>query len=270
MFWHRGTGEVVLTERIGLCWGVAPQYRYVSRRTNDVCCTCRVGGRQPCPDEHPWLQEVRVSVEPGGSPDPAAAVPADVPPGLVSDMAPDSESAVETVDDAGLASFGPLLDRLEELLEAVEGLDVELQARVFELLDGVDAVHRLAITRLAGRLGDALVSVRQADPAVDWLFEAYGVGVEDVEAASIALEQIRPYLQEHGGGVEVLTVQSGVVRVQLTGACSGSSATADTLRHGVEEALRENLPGFVAIDVAPDLPPPPPPPVLLQITTRPT
>jgi hypothetical protein len=42
------------------------------------------------------------------------------------------------------------------------------------------------------------------------------------------------------------------------------------LRHGVEEALRENLPGFVAIDVAPDLPPPPPPPVLLQITTRPT
>lgn len=210
-----------------------------------------------------------MSTETGGAPT-TAAVPADVPPAMVSDMTPDSDSAGRPLDDSGLASFGPLLDRLEELLEAVEGLDQDLQARVFELLDGVDAVHRLAITRLADGLGEDLVSVRQADPAVDWLFEAYGVGVEDVEAASVALEQIRPYLQEHGGGVEVLAVRDGVVRVQLEGACSGSSATADTLRHGVEEALRENLPGFVALDIAPDLPPPPPPPVLLQITTRPT
>ncbi len=211
-----------------------------------------------------------MSVEPGGSPDTAAAVPADVPAELVSDMSPDTESAAESVTDAGLASFGPLLDRLEELLEAVEGLDVDLQARVFELLDGVDAVHRLAITRLADGLGDELEAIRQADPAVDWLFEAYGIGVQDADAAAVALEQIGPYLQEHGGSVEVLSVQHGVVRVQLLGACSGSSATADTLRHGVEEALRENLPGFVSMDVAPDLPPPPPPPVLLQITTRPT
>lgn len=211
-----------------------------------------------------------MSVEHGGGPEAVDGVPPDVPPDLVADMTADSESAGDTTTDAGLASFGPLLDRLEELLEAVEGLDVDLQARVFELLDGVDAVHRLAITRLADRMGDGLAAVRQADPAVDWLFEAYGIGVEDVEAASVALEQIGPYLQEHGGSVEVLSVQRGVVRVQLLGACSGSSATADTLRHGVEEALRENLPGFVAIDVAPDLPPPPPPPVLLQITTRPT
>lgn len=210
-----------------------------------------------------------MSVEPGGSPD-AAAVPADVPPALLSDMTPDTEGSSEPVSDAGLASFGPLLDRLEELLEAVEGLDQDLQASVFELLDGVDAVHRLAITRLADSLGDELVTIRKADPAVDWLFEAYGVGVEDVEAASVALEQIGPYLQEHGGSVEVLSVQRGVVRVQLLGACSGDSMTADTLRHGIAEALRENLPGFVALDIAPDLPPPPPPPVLLQITTRPT
>jgi len=174
--------------------------------------------------------------------------------------------------DPLLAGLDPLLDRLEELLADVEGLDEQVRDRVFELLDGVDAVHRLAIARLADALGADLRRLRRDDPAVDWLFEAYGVGVDDVDAASAALEPVRPYLHEHGGEVEVLAVQHGVVRVRLAGACSGCTSAADTLRHGVEEALREGLPGFVAMDVAPDdgaAPHPPPTQVLLQITPRP-
>ncbi len=179
----------------------------------------------------------------------------------------------ELPTDVALAAFGPLLDRLEELLSAVEGLDDEVRERVFELLDGVDAVHRLAITRLADELGTDLARVRRSDAAIDWLFEAYGVGVDDADAASAALEQIRPYLHEHGGEVQVLDVTRGVVRVRLVGACSGCTSAADTLRHGVEEALLKNLPGFVAMDVAPDdgaAAHPPPKQVLLQITPRPT
>lgn len=171
-----------------------------------------------------------------------------------------------------LASLGPLLDRIEELLADVEGLDDDVRDRVFELLDGVDAVHRLAVTRLAVELGATLQPLRRADAAVDWLFEAYGVGVDDIDAASTALEQIRPYLHEHGGEVEVLGVRQGVVQVRLLGACSGCTAAAETLRHGVEESLRENLPGFVAMEVAPDdgaAAHPPPTQVLLQITPRP-
>ena len=175
-------------------------------------------------------------------------------------------------DDVSLAALGPLLDRLEELLADVEGLDEHVRDRVFELLDGVDAVHRLAITRLADGLGPDLRPMRRQDAAVDWLFEAYGVGVDDVAAASTALEPVRPYLHEHGGEVEVLGVEHGVVRVRLLGSCSGCTSAAQTLRHGVEEALRENLPGFVVMDVAPDdgaAAHPPPTQVLLQITPRP-
>ncbi len=177
-----------------------------------------------------------------------------------------------SLEDPPLATLGPLLDRLEELLTDVEGLDEQVRDRVFELLDGVDAVHRLAITRLADNLGEQLRPLRRQDVAVDWLFEAYGVGVDDVEAASAALEPVRPYLHEHGGEVEVLGVEHGVVRVRLLGSCSGCTSAAETLRHGVEEALRENLPGFVAMDVAPDdgaAAHPPPTQVLLQITPRP-
>ena len=183
-----------------------------------------------------------------------------------------SERPLDDGSDAALARLDPLLDRLESLLADVEGLDEQVRDGVFELLDGVDAVHRLAITRLADLLGPDLHRLRRSDVAVDWLFQAYGVGVDDVDAASAALDQVRPYLHEHGGEVEVLRVQHGVVRVRLTGACSGCTSAAETLRHGVEEALREGLPGFVAMDVAPDdgaAAHPPPTQVLLQITPRP-
>lgn len=173
--------------------------------------------------------------------------------------------------EATLALLGPLLDRLEELLGDVEALDDAVRETVFELLDGIDALHRLAITRLADVVGD-VEPLRQADPAVAWLLEAYGVGVGDVVAASAALEPVRPYIHEHGGDVSVLSVKDGVVRVQLTGACSGCTSAAVTLRNGVEEALRDGLPGFIEMDVAPDSGAPahpPPTQVLLQITPRP-
>lgn len=183
---------------------------------------------------------------------------------------PSSPAAASGATEATLAELGPLLDRLEELLGEVEGLDETVRDTVFELLDGVDALHRLAITRLADVVGD-VEPLRTADPAVAWLLEAYGIGVSDADAAAAALDAVRPYLHEHGGDVLVLGVVDGVVRVQLTGSCSGCTSAAVTLRNGVEEALREGLPGFVTMDVAPDggAPAHPPPQVLLQITPRP-
>lgn len=174
-------------------------------------------------------------------------------------------------DDPSLAALGPLLDRMEELLAQTEDFDEAVQGAVFELLDGVDAVHRLAITRLAALIGE-VDGLAAADPAVAWLFQAYGIGVDDPVAASAVLDEVRPYIHSHGGEVKVLGVTQGVVRVQLAGACSGCSAAAVTLRDRVEEALRDGLPGFVAMDVAPDsgaASHPPPPTPLLQISMRP-
>lgn len=166
----------------------------------------------------------------------------------------------------------PLLDRLEALLGDVEAYDEPVREQVFELLDGVDALHRLAILHLADALGAEVEQLRVAHPAIGWLFEAYGVGVNDPEAARRALEPMKPYLNEHGGDVEVLAVTNGVVRVRMVGSCSGCTASAITLREGVEESLRDGLPGFRGLDVEPDTAAahPPPGPTLLQIQPRPT
>lgn len=62
---------------------------------------------------------------------------------------------------------------------------------------------------------------------------------EKVEAA---LARIRPALQADGGGVELVDVSDGIVSVRLTGACGGCPMAAMTLRSGVEQIVKHEVP----------------------------
>lgn len=68
---------------------------------------------------------------------------------------------------------------------------------------------------------------------------------DKVEAA---LEKIRPFLQRDGGDVELVEVtEDGEVRVRLTGACGGCPMATMTLKHGVERAVREEVPEIKSV-----------------------
>jgi len=62
---------------------------------------------------------------------------------------------------------------------------------------------------------------------------------EKVEAA---LEQIKPALLADGGGLELLGVSDDIVKVRLSGACSGCPLATMTLKFGIEQALKEQIP----------------------------
>ena len=62
------------------------------------------------------------------------------------------------------------------------------------------------------------------------------------ERVEKALDDIRPYLQADGGGVELIDVTSnGVVKVRLTGACGGCPMSKMTLKNGVERAIKSKV-----------------------------
>lgn len=64
-----------------------------------------------------------------------------------------------------------------------------------------------------------------------------------------ALEQLRPYLKEDGGDMELVEItDEGVARVQLLGACNGCSMSAMTLKAGLEEAVRKVAPEIIRIE----------------------
>jgi len=63
------------------------------------------------------------------------------------------------------------------------------------------------------------------------------------ERVGTALEKIRPSLQADGGDVELVEVTpDGVVKVRLTGACSGCPMRQMTLQMGIGRALKEEIP----------------------------
>ena len=64
------------------------------------------------------------------------------------------------------------------------------------------------------------------------------------ESVLKALNDIRPALQADGGNVELVDVSDqGVVKVRLTGACSGCPMGMMTLKEGIEKELKSKVPG---------------------------
>ncbi len=56
-----------------------------------------------------------------------------------------------------------------------------------------------------------------------------------------ALDQIRPSLVADGGNVELVEVEGDLVKVKLTGACSGCPMSQMTLKMGIERHLKKEI-----------------------------
>ena len=65
------------------------------------------------------------------------------------------------------------------------------------------------------------------------------------------LNKIRPGLVADGGNVELVNVNNGTVKVRLTGACAGCPMSTMTLKMGIEQILKREIPEVkevVAVD----------------------
>lgn len=63
------------------------------------------------------------------------------------------------------------------------------------------------------------------------------------DKVEIALNKVKPSLQADGGDVELVEVTAdGVVKVRLTGACSGCPMSQMTLKSGIERLLKQEVP----------------------------
>lgn len=58
-----------------------------------------------------------------------------------------------------------------------------------------------------------------------------------------AIDSVRPYLIADGGDVELIEVTEDlVVKVKLVGACHGCPFSMQTLKAGIEQAIRNEVP----------------------------
>ncbi len=76
------------------------------------------------------------------------------------------------------------------------------------------------------------------------------VGEDVAERVEKALSEVRPFLEKDGGNVELVEIdrENRIVRVRLTGACTNCPSSAQTLKGGVEKAIKEFAPEIRTVE----------------------
>jgi nitrite reductase/ring-hydroxylating ferredoxin subunit len=142
-----------------------------------------------------------------------------------------------------------LLEEVQRLIAELESHpDPSVRTSVTALLQGIDAVHRAALTHLVGAIqsmaGEAFMNRLTADPAIRLLLMSYDlIAVDRRLHAEEALDSVRGHLHEHGVNVELSEVIGGAVYVKLHG-IERSDVAIDGVCHDLEEALKAGLVGF--------------------------
>lgn len=71
---------------------------------------------------------------------------------------------------------------------------------------------------------------------------------EMAQRVSAVLDNIKGYLQEDGGDIELLEVtDDNIVKVRLVGACGTCPFSMMTLKNGVEAAIKRDIPEIVEV-----------------------
>ncbi len=155
-------------------------------------------------------------------------------------MAVDTEALVGRVEEltAQLDAIGDPFARscAEELVGALMGLYGEGLERMFA------AIAEEGSEGLRDRLTE--------DGVVASLMLIHGLYPVALETrVQEALDSVRPYMESHGGNVELLGIEDGVARLRLEGSCDGCPASASTMELAIEQALQEAAPDLEGIDV---------------------
>jgi Fe-S cluster biogenesis protein NfuA len=153
--------------------------------------------------------------------------------------------------------FQSRVQRLEVLLGEVEQTaDPVARGQTRQIVQAVLDLHAAGFERLLGHLeaagtsGSAVLDACTRDDIVAGLLLLHGLHPLDVEErVHQALEQVRPYLQSHGGNVELLGVNDGIVRLRLERSCDSCPSSAVTMSHTIEEAILAKAPDVMAVEV---------------------
>jgi Fe-S cluster biogenesis protein NfuA/nitrite reductase/ring-hydroxylating ferredoxin subunit len=168
--------------------------------------------------------------------------------------------------------------RVEELLGVLQSEGGEATARAAEELVrlllglyGEGLGHIVAALRAQGETGAAVLDQLLADPLVESLLLLHDLHPLDVDARiQRALDQVRPYLGSHAGGVQYLGVtEDGVARLRLEGSCHGCPSSTVTVQLALKGAIEDAAPEVTEVVVEGMTAPPPGGQQLLQIGSRP-
>lgn len=150
-----------------------------------------------------------------------------------------------------------LIQRIDELTRKVEAMsDPEARADAVELLQSLMEFHGAGLERMleiaaeTGVAGQSIIDDFARDELIGGMLLLYGLHPLELETrVRQALDKVRPSLAAHGGDVELLSIEEGVVRVRLQSKGGSCPSTAATLKQSIEAAVYDAAPDLVALEV---------------------
>ncbi|MGH7921712.1 MAG: NifU family protein [Candidatus Dormibacteraceae bacterium] len=141
--------------------------------------------------------------------------------------------------------------RVDALAAVVEQLpDGEPRASALEAIQALLELHGEVLGRIVELVGPEAAGRLADDQVVSGLLLLHGVHPRSLEErVRRALDEVRPYLGSHGGGVEVVGLSAGQLHLRLEGSCHGCPSSTATLRGAIEQALADHAPDLEGLRV---------------------
>ena len=137
--------------------------------------------------------------------------------------------------DAAVADRIRHLDRLLEQLENSPGPVGEM---ALEAIRALADTYGEALSRVVRCASPETLDRLASEELVQHLLVLHGIHPDPVQQRiERALAQVRPYVQSHGGEVELAEIRGTTATVRMSGACGSCSSSAATLQDAVTEAV---------------------------------
>jgi Fe-S cluster biogenesis protein NfuA/nitrite reductase/ring-hydroxylating ferredoxin subunit len=154
------------------------------------------------------------------------------------DLAREGQRIHELVEKIGAMPDPAARRMLQECLESVLSFYGHGLERIMELVDkaGPDGA----------KVHDSLLH----DPGVRGLLLIHGLHpIPLEERLAEALDKVRPYMESHGGNVELLSLENEYAKLRLQGHCKTCPSSAVTLELAVRSAIEEACPDLAGFEV---------------------
>jgi Fe-S cluster biogenesis protein NfuA/nitrite reductase/ring-hydroxylating ferredoxin subunit len=168
-----------------------------------------------------------------------------------------TESTVPQASVLTPVSAEDLVGRVQELQAQLDASSDSATREVAEeLVSAVVQMYGAGLEKIFGSLadhgeaGEQIAAGLAEDPDVASLLLIHDLHPVPLETrVTEALEKVRPYMESHGGNVDLISLEDGVARIRLQGSCSDCKASSATLELAIKQALEEAAPDLWGLEV---------------------
>ncbi len=147
--------------------------------------------------------------------------------------------------------------RVQELVGKLDAVpDPSARAIANECIESLVRFYGQGLARIlelveaAGGAGQGVRESLLGDPAVRGLLLIHDLHPVPLEARLLeALEKVRPYMESHGGNVELVSLEDHFAKLRLEGHCKTCPSSTVTMELAIRSAIEEACPDLMDFEV---------------------